>query len=158
MAYWRVKLIVTMTIQCTIYQTFLQHYFLVNFVNQFRQVFRLQSWFNFEIWLMDSQLLFFHVTSTNGTITTPQTNNCARKPGQRKHVRNAKTFSSKKSKLNDCWILLKLVKFCAYHDHIWNLFRLPGMTCCPLLTDGEVEIGFWAGYIFILFYLEHRNI
>ena len=42
------------------------------------------------------------VTSTDGTITIPQTNNCARKPRQRKCVRNAKTYSSKKSKLNDC--------------------------------------------------------
>jgi hypothetical protein len=104
---------------------------------------------------------------------------CARKPGQRKRVRNAKTYSSKKSKLNDCCILLKLVKFWAYHslqcdhiwlhllkdlnlnfyDHIWNLCRLPGMTCCPLLTNGGGgEEGFWAGYIFILFYLEYRNI
>ena len=29
-----------------------------------------------------------------------------------------------------------------FYDHIWNLFRLPGMTCCPLLTNGEVEVGF----------------
>jgi hypothetical protein len=42
------------------------------------------------------------VTSTDGALTIPQTNNCARKPGQRKRVKNAKTFSSKKSKLNDC--------------------------------------------------------
>jgi hypothetical protein len=42
------------------------------------------------------------VTSTDGTLTIPQTYKCARKPGQRKRVRNAKTFSAKKSKLNDC--------------------------------------------------------
>ena len=45
-----------------------------------------------------------------------------------------------------------------FYGHIWNLFRLPCMTCCPLLTNGKVEVGFWAGYICILFYLEHRNI
>ena len=29
-----------------------------------------------------------------------------------------------------------------FYDHIWNFFRLPGMTCCPLLTNGEVEEDF----------------
>ena len=42
------------------------------------------------------------VTSTDGTLTIPQTNNRARKPGQRKRVKNANIFSSKRSKLNDC--------------------------------------------------------
>ena len=28
-----------------------------------------------------------------------------------------------------------------FYDHIWNLFRLPGMTCCPLLTNGGVGGG-----------------
>jgi hypothetical protein len=40
------------------------------------------------------------------------------------------------------WLhLLKDLNLNCY-DHIWNLFRLSGMTCCPLLTNGEVEVGF----------------
>jgi hypothetical protein len=72
------------------------------------------------------------VTSTDGTITIPQTNNCARKPRQRKCVRNAKTYSSKK--LNDCWILLKLVKFCAYDNLVYltwilKMYQILHSTC-----------------------------
>jgi hypothetical protein len=55
-------------------------------------------------------------------------------------------------------ISIKIIQMCMYYDHIWlhllkdlnlnwydhiwNLFSLPGMTCCPLLTNGEVEVGF----------------
>jgi hypothetical protein len=34
------------------------------------------------------------VTSTDGTLTIPQTNNCARKPGQRKRVRNILIYTN----------------------------------------------------------------
>jgi hypothetical protein len=37
------------------------------------------------------------VTSTDGTLTIPQTNNCARKPGQRKREECKNIFLQKKS-------------------------------------------------------------
>jgi hypothetical protein len=39
------------------------------------------------------------VTSTDGKLTIPNTGVCAEKPGQKKRVKNAKTFSCKKNPL-----------------------------------------------------------